>query len=383
MNLAQLLFAGAVLLSGCTGKPANSGGEERPGTPTEGTYTHYASGFRVEDYGSFKLLEVTDPWQQSQDVIFSYVLAPHGTVLPDSLAAIPHIETPVQRVIALSTTHVAMIDQLGSAESIVGLSGSKFIYSHAVRERIEAGAVADIGYGHGLDFETIVKLKPDLIFLYGVEGNVMTTLEKLSELGVPAVFCGEYLETHPLGKAEWIRFFSLFYGKEKQAAHFFGQIDSSYHALAGLTSGLSTRPRVLNGLPWKDTWYMAGGESFAAKFMEDAGGDYLWKESSSTQALPLDLESVYLRAVNADVWINPGAATSLKNIIDLDERLGELSVMKNGKVYNNDLRSNPAGGNDYWESGTVRPDLLLADLIEVFHPGLLRDHDFVYYRQLK
>ena len=211
----------------------------------------------------------------------------------------------------------------------------------------------------------------------------MTTLEKLGQLGIPAVFCGEYLEPHPLGKAEWIRFFSLFYEKEDQAASFFEDIDSAYNTLAHLTSELSSRPRVLSGLPWKDTWYMAGGESFAAKLMEDAGGDYLWKDNPSTQAVPLDLESVYLRAVDADIWINPGAARSLEDIMELDERFGDLKVQKSAQVFNNDARSNAAGGNDYWESATVRPDLVLADLIGVFHPGLLTDHRFVYYRQLK
>jgi iron complex transport system substrate-binding protein len=381
MRLLYLLIITALLLSACSGQPGSSVDTAGHGEGTH--FTRHASGFRVIDQGSYTLIEVTDPWQQSKGVIFSYVLAPDPEVLPDSLKNISFIKTPVKRVIALSTTHVAMIDQLGSAESIVGLSGSGFIYSSKIRARIESGSVKDVGYGQGLDFETIVKLKPDVLFLYGVEGNVMTTLEKLTDLGIPAVFCGEYLETHPLGKAEWIRFFSLFYKKEEQSERFFQQIDSAYSALSALASGILPKPVVLNGLPWKDTWYMAGGKSFAAQLVEDAGGDYLWKNNPSTQAVPLDLESVYIRALNADIWINPGAAGSLSDILLLDKRLGDLGVVQSGHVFNNDARSSDDGGNDYWESGTVRPDLVLADLIEVFHPGLLTDHRFVYYRQLK
>jgi len=211
----------------------------------------------------------------------------------------------------------------------------------------------------------------------------VATLEKLTELGVPVVFCGEYLEAHPLGKAEWIRFFSLFYNLEEEADAFFQNIDSSYNHLAKLASGVEEKPGVITGLPWKDTWHMAGGKSFAARLIEDAGGDFLWSDNKSTQAIPLDLESVYLRAVNAGVWINPGAASSLDDIGKLDERFMDLRVVQEGKVYNNNLRTSPAGGNDYWESGTVRPDLVLADLISVFHPDLMADHRFVYYRQLK
>jgi len=331
----------------------------------------------------YKLVHVRNPWQYSRDVSYSYVLSAREDMLPDSLRHLSWIETPVQRAIVLSTTHVAMIDQLGAGSSLVGVSGSDFIYSHDLRDRIKSGDVVDVGYGQGLDFETIVQLDPDVLFIYGVEGNVVATLEKLTELGVPVVFCGEYLEAHPLGKAEWIRFFSLFYNLEEEADAFFQNIDSSYNHLAKLASGVEEKPGVITGLPWKDTWHMAGGKSFAARLIEDAGGDFLWSDNKSTQAIPLDLESVYLRAVNAGVWINPGAASSLDDIGKLDERFMDLRVVQEGKVYNNNLRTSPAGGNDYWESGTVRPDLVLADLISVFHPDLMADHRFVYYRQLK
>jgi len=128
---------------------------------------------------------------------------------------------------------------------------------------------------------------------------------------------------------------------------------------------------------------MAGGKSFASRFIADAGGHYLWADHPSSQAVPMDLESVYARAVNAEIWINPGAASSLKDIRDFDERFEDLGVVQSGRIYNNSARINASGGNDYWESGAVRPDLVLYDLIKVFHPDLLTDHRFIYYRQLK
>jgi iron complex transport system substrate-binding protein len=379
MRFAFLMLTAAVM-AGCRNKPLP---ETNPDPNEASAYASYASGFRVSDEASYKIVTVLNPWQYSHDVSYTYVLSEQEDMLPDSLSQLPWIRTPVKRVIALSTTHVAMIDQLGQAASIVGLSGSKFIYSPEIRKGISSGAVVDVGYGQGLDFETIVGLDPDVLFIYGVEGNVVATLEKLTELGIPVVFCGEYLEAHPLGKAEWIKFFSLFFKLEEEADSFFHHIDSSYNQLANLASEIEEKPGVLTGLPWKDAWHMAGGQSFAARLIEDAGGDFLWSDNSSTQAIPMDLESVYLRAVNAGVWINPGAASSIDDIGRLDERLLDLQVLKNGQVYNNNLRINAIGGNDYWESGTVRPDLVLADLIGVFHPDLLEDHRFVYYRQLK
>lgn len=248
---------------------------------------------------------------------------------------------------------------------------------------INAGEVRDVGYDQGLNYETIVSLDPDVLFMYGVESSVRTTSDKLEEMGVSVVYCGEYLETHPLGKAEWIRFFSQFYNLEEQADLFFNRIDSTYQSLVDLTSHQEDKPSVLTGLPWKDTWYMAGGKSFAARLIEDAGGIYLWNDNQSTQAIPLDLESVYARAVGADIWINPGAANTFSELNRFDQRFQELPVLRAGMVYNNNARMSDKGGNDYWESGTIRPDLVLADLITVFHPDLLTDHRFIYYRKLK
>jgi len=378
MRFLRLLIGSLLFLSGCVSRTSSEVDSD-----TGDSFTRYASGFRVEDRGDYTIVKVFNPWQQSRDVIFTYLLAHDKEIVPDTLQDIPFIKTPVKRVIALSTTHVAMIDQLGRATSIVGVSRGGYIYNSSIIERIRSGAIVDVGYGQGLDYEAIVRLDPDVIFLYGVEGNVVTTLEKLNDLGIPAVFCGEYLESHPLGKAEWIRYFSLFYENEKESDRFFTRVDSAYNTLVAMASQARPRPKVLTGLPWKDTWFMAGGKSFAARLIEDAGGDYLWSGNSSSQAVPLDLESVYLKALNADIWVNPGAATSMSDILLLDERFRDLPVVQEGRVYNNNARTSQGGGNDYWESGTVRPDLVLGDLIKVFHPGLLSEHQFVYYRKLK
>lgn len=383
MRLLPVIFVFALVLSACTGRSRNEGLAQTRLQMQGETSTRYATGFETKKLGSCILLSVYDPWQQSRNVIYSYVLAPQKELVPDSLSHLPFISIPVTRVIALSTTHLAMIDHLEEASTVVGVSGKRFIYSPLISERIRVGSAQDVGYGQGLDFEAIVGLRPDLLFLYGVEGNVVSTLEKLTELGIPAVFCGEYLEPHPLGKAEWIKFFSIFYGQEKAADSLFHQVDSAYTALVEQVSDRTNRPGVLTGLPWKDSWYMAGGKSFAAQLIGDAGGDYLWSDNPSTQAVPLDLESVYLRAVDADIWINPGAATSLEEIARLDQRFRALPVLQNAAVFNNNARMGSGGGNDYWESGTVRPDLVLKDLIAVFHPDLMPYHQFVYYRQLK
>jgi iron complex transport system substrate-binding protein len=139
----------------------------------------------------------------------------------------------------------------------------------------------------------------------------------------------------------------------------------------------------MSGLPWKDSWYIPGGRSFAAAFIRDAGGEYIWTDLESREAVPVDLEAAYARAVNAEFWINSGSATCLLDIERTEKRLTRFRPYREGNVYNNIARLNPNGGNDFWETGVMEPHLVLADLIHIFHPGLLPGHDLRYYRRLK
>jgi iron complex transport system substrate-binding protein len=243
--------------------------------------------------------------------------------------------------------------------------------------------VKEVGYNQALNYETIVDLAPDVVFFYGVEGAVNTSAARLEEMGIRVVYCAEYLEAHPLGKAEWLLFFASFYGREEQAAAFFHEVDSAYSAMSDLAASSSEKPVIFTGLPWKDTWYVAGGRSYLASLIRDAGGHYLWEDHPSSEAVAMDIESVYSKALNADIWINPGVAGGLEELRSFDSRYALLPALSAGRVYNNNRRMGPGGGNDYWESGTLRPDLILSDLIAALHPELMPDHQFFYYRQLK
>lgn len=343
----------------------------------------YARKFSLEKRGPFTLLEVRNPWQNSRGVQLRYVLGRDAASLPDSLSSLPFIQVPVQRSVVMSTTHLAMLKELGQLSTLVGLSGGEYAYDEEVREALSKGDVQEIGYGQGINYELLVSLRPDVVFFYGVEGSNSAVAQKLADLGVRVVFCAEYLEAHPLGKAEWLHFFAPFFGQEARAAAHLQRVDSAYMALKALAAGVDKRPRVLTGLPWKDTWYVAGGQSFAARFISDAGGEYLWAENDSREALPLDLESVYVRALEADIWINPGVASSLAELHAFDPRFSRLGVLLKGEVYNNNRRSLPGGGNDYWESATLWPDRVLADLIRIFHPQLQEEGSLYYYMKLK
>lgn len=336
----------------------------------------YAKGFSIIQNDSNRILCVKNPWQHASNVKFTY------TISSDSLQH-PDIKTPLQRVVCLSTTHLAYLDELGVIESVVGVSNSQFVNNKTVQQNIKKGYTKDIGNDQALDYEQILKLKPDAIFTYGVGPEVQATYQKFKDWGIPVIIIGEYLEHTPLGKAEWIKFFACFYHQENRADTIFNQVAKQYQKLAQKVNQKKNRPLVLTSFPWKDVWYVPGGKSFMANFIKDAGGYYLWADDDSHESLALSIESVFHHSKNAKIWIHVGRASSLEDVKQADPRMAQLKPYINRQVYNNNKRQNKFGGNDFWESGCVNPQLILADLIRIFHPDCLPDSSFNYYVKLQ
>lgn len=343
----------------------------------------FAKGFAWRKLKDCSVFYVMNPWEGARNTRFTYVLASGMEQLPDSLRPYPFIKLPVKRVVCLSTTQLAMIDALGETEKIAGISDPNYVYNERIRQKVRDGSVADVGYEQSLNFEKLLSLKPDLVLGYGIGSEVMGTYTRLKELGIPMVFDAEYLEPLPLGKTEWIRFVAAFFGCENRADSLFEAVKDNYLSMVSICKNPVSRPVVMTGLPWKDSWNIPPGGSTTARLIADAGGIYLWENKTGAANFNLSLEQVAIDAARADVWINPGTATSLNDIVRVDERLAELHPLKNKMVFNNNLHVRKSGGNDYWESGIMHPDLILQDLIRIFHPELVDTGKWNYFVQLK
>lgn len=376
-KLFTYLLLTGLLFQGCNQKN-NSNQNERKSESSE--YLTYADKFSVEKIGAFFYVTVYNPWQKAGQSSFSYLLGNDDSALPDSLNDIQFIKTPVERVVIMSTTFISVIDVLDELHSIAGVSGAQYIYNSGLRKRIEDKKVVDVGYDKALNYELIIEMNPDVLFLYGVESGVSQTINKLDDLGIQVVMCADYLENEPLGRAEWLKFFGLFYDKYDASAEIFEGISRRYDSIHELSLTALHSPSVFVGLPWKDTWYIAGGQSFAAQFIEDAGGSYVWEDIETAEAEPFDLESVYSRIMDAELWINTGVAENLQSILSHDTRFRNLRAFEEGAVFNNNKRSNAFGGNDYWESGMIQPDRILNDLVNIFHN---REDSLYYYKRLR
>jgi iron complex transport system substrate-binding protein len=339
--------------------------------------------FSLEKKKGWTKVTITNPWQGATNVSQIYYLVKRGSQLPDGLDSAHVIFVPLKKIICMSTTHIAMISSLGEEKSIIGMSGTSFIYSPDLIKNVEKGLIVDVGYEANLNKELILKISPDLIMIYGIGSESAGFVGKLKELGTKVLINADYLETDPLSRAEWIKLFGALYCKEKLADSIYRyEVDEYTNLKSFVNQKIRNRPKVLLGLPFKDTWYISPGNSYISKLINDAGGDYLWMDTESSVSMPLGIESVYLRGMKADYWLNIGSVSSRNEISNVDSRLDDLQCFKNDNLFNNNKRVTISGGNDFWESGSLYPHLILQDVATILHPELFSDHELTYYRKI-
>ncbi len=341
----------------------------------------YARNFQVSFQDDLILVSVNNPWRGA-GTGFSYLLKPRGKATPPGYDHYQVIDIPVRSMVALSSTYLAFIDRLGLTDRLVAVNDAARAHTPSIRRAARAGRIVSVGQGSALQVEKILELQPELIFTYAT-GGFRDVHPKLLEAGLHVAVCAEYMESHPLGRAEWIKFIALFFGREQEANRIFDRLEKRYLAMAALARGVARRPTVLTNTPYNGQWMVAGGDSFIARFLADAGGDYIWKDVVGQGSRPTDIELVYDRGREAEFWLNTGIWTSLEQAGSADPRLADFRSLAEGNLFNNNRRLNAAGGNDYWESGMVEPDVILADLIRILHPDLLPDHELYYYRKLR
>jgi len=329
----------------------------------------HAKSFRVEYKEGVKLLTVLNGIQGRSDTL-KYVIVKKGDAVPEAYRDHYVIRTPIRRATVFSTTHIGLLSLAESEDIIVGLSNPKIVNSPKVIKRIENGEIANIGNAFSPNIEVLLAKDPDLVILTALPATKFAQYQTLIQAGIPVLVVSAWLENSPLGRAEWSKLFAILLEKESLVNEKFSNIEAAYQHLANLTDSVQNRPQILPGLPYKDSWFVPGGDSYVARLLKDAGADYHWKYKKSTGSLKLDFEAVYPIALSADFWLNPGTVQSLGELLGKDERFREFSPIKKGQVFNNNKRLNASGGNAYWEFGVVQPHLILADLIQIFHPEL-------------
>ena len=341
----------------------------------------YATGFRIvgAEGKQSTIIRVTNPWQSADEVETMLFIARGGEKAPNGFRG-QVLQGDAKRVVCMSSSHIAMLDAIGAVESVVGVSGKNFITNPYVVAHQRT--IADVGYDGNMNFELLVAQQPDIVLLYGVTG-ACTMESKLNELGIPYIYVGEYVEEDPLGKAEWLIALAEIVGLRQQGLTYFSELPQRYEQLKSMAAAAQTpTPKVMLNTPYADSWFMPSTTSYIARLIADAGGDYIYKQNTSNHSLPIDLEQAALLTTQADIWLHVENINSLDDLRRQLPKFAQMPCVQRGEVYNCDKRRVVGGGNDYWESGVVHPDVILRDLIKIFHPELVSE-EFVYYRKIE
>ncbi|WKN42647.1 ABC transporter substrate-binding protein [Tunicatimonas pelagia] len=340
----------------------------------------YAQGFAIDYYENQKVLSLAT----ANDTLRYLLLPADETTYPDLEAEVDQIvRIPVQRVITQSTTHLAFLKMLGHTDVVVGLDKAAYVYDSLFTNRAASGLIQEVGSGNTLNTEQVVSLEPDLIFVSHMPGSDLSAYQKFIDLDILVLPVAEWTESTPLGKAEWLKLFASLLNKEEFALTKFSRTEEAYTTLAQLTQSVAEKPSVIVGTPFQGTWYVPGAESYRNALLQDAGADWAFSQDSTAVSFPVDFERMYDLGLQAEIWLDPGQSLNTKEVLGIDSRFADFSAFQSGRVYNSNRRLSASGGsNDYYESGVVYPQRILADLIKILHPELLPHHQLYYYQQL-
>jgi iron complex transport system substrate-binding protein len=337
----------------------------------------YAKGFRIINDHNLRLIEIRNPWDSTQ-ILGKYIIWPDSVILPDSLKDRQLIRTPVQNIIALSSTQWAIAIRLGKAETVKGVSEASFIQNPIIRKGLEDKKILEVSAGGAYKPELMIGLQADII-LYSPDPAGVPDV--LGRAGVNLLPWPDYFENHPLGRTEWIKVVGILLQEEEKANTIFDSIETSYQDLKNLASGIKERPTIFADKEFSGQWYVPGGKSYIACLFKDAGADYIWSENTSTASFPLGIESILNQAHDADFWRIAQAATENYSYAELqseNEIYASFKAFKEKKI----LFCNTST-TAYFEKSQLEPHIVLSDLIFLMHPELLPDYQPVYYTFLK
>lgn len=345
----------------------------------------FAKGFSIEKSANgITIVKISSPWPKAESA-FTYALIPREQLTGISLNKDEYdaiIAVPVEKIIATSTTHVPALEALGVEDKLIGFPDTKYISSPKTRERISNGMIKELGNNESINTEMVIELNPDMVIGFSINTK-NKTYETIQRSNIPVVYNGDWTEETPLGKAEWIKFFAPFFGKEASADSIFREIKDSYMEAKALAKTTKQKPTVMSGAMYKDVWYLPAGKSWAAQFLTDANANYLWAETQETGSLSLSWETVLERSKTADFWIGPSQFTTYQSMSEASSHYTQFDAFKKQKVFTFSNTKGATGGLLYYELAPHRPDLVLKDLIHIFHPELLPDHQSIFFKPLE
>ena len=375
MKKILFLFFLTVLLFSCNSKTENHKINDKPikiETPK------YAKGFNIEYYENYKVLNIFNPWEKGNIQEKIYITSEKNLTFPKNNVV---IITPIENIAISSCTHIEFINLLDSVNIIKGVCSPELIYNSSIQKLYKEKKITNLGDAFNINIELLLNLNPQGLMLstYNKQDN---NTKRLEQSGIQLLYNNEWTESTLLGRAEWIKYFGILLDKKEKADSIFNHIEANYLLAQKLAKSITNKKSVMVGSNFKGTWYVPGGQSYMGQLLQDSGADYYYSNTSDTQSIPLNFETVLDKFHNADVWLNAPTST-IQELFEIDSRHKLFNSAIKGEVYAFLARTNSYGANDFWESGIAHPDLLLKDIIWALYPELLTEYIPTYILKLK
>lgn len=318
-----------------------------------------------------------DPWDSTK-IHSKYIILPHQ--LPND--SIPEgyqtVIVPSHTLATTSSTLIAHLSSLEILDLLIGVADTSYIFHFYVKNRIRQKHIMEIAQGDRVDSEALIACQPDLTFITLYPGQ---DVARLQHLGLQIVPWADYLENHPLGRAEWIRFIGYFMGKEKEADSIFHSIASRYLAIQRKLRQNGSSISIFDGLMSSGVWYVSGGQSYMARLYKDAGLTYVFSDLKETASKGLGFEEVFVKARDADYWrimVSHRGNFTLNDLLNLDKRYELFEAVQKRRFIVCNAAQVP-----FYEEGVAHPEWILSDLVYLTRPQLMPDYVPRYYQIIR
>ena len=361
-----------LLLSACGGGGKTSSAFEGKVLPLK-----YAENLTLIQSEGYTEARLRNPWDTTS-ILRTYILVDKDKEVPNHLPEGTLVRTPLSKALVYTATHCNLIHELGAVKSIGGICEIQYIKVPEIVEGCANGTIVNAGEGTNPDIEKIIDLHPDALLLSPYENS--GGHGQVEKLKIPIIECADYMETSALGSAEWIRFYGLLFGREALADSIFAEVEKNYNDLKVLATAQQARPRLMCEVKSGSAWYVSGGRSTTGKLYADAGADYIFASYPNAGGVPLSFETVFDKAQDADVWLMKYNHPKDKTYQSLQEDYApyaNFKAFKDKNIYHCNTAYRP-----YYEDFPFHPDRVLKDLIKIFHPSLLPEHELKYFSKL-
>lgn len=402
MKIKNIIFGALVVLLvvACQGGKTASG---EGGDTLQMKYAELLTIVKHND-GAYTEAIIENPWKKGT-TLHKYILVPKGNEGDETVARLKDdirenatlqmgshcdiVRTPLESNVVFTAPHCQLMYELGCKNAITGVCDKDYINIPDIKERVKLSdgkastsdtdkVIIDCGSSMQPDIERIIALKPEGLFISPFENS--GGYGKLDKLHIPIIETADYMETSPLGRAQWMKFYGLLFKSEERSDSLFSSIEKEYLALKAEAAKLPQGLSILTERKMGSVWYVPGGKSTMGILLKDANAKYIFADDTHSGSLAYGPERILSKGTQVDVWAFKyfgGKALSKNDLLAEYEGYKVLKAFNSNSIYQVDTSTQP-----YFELTSFHPEILLREFIILAHPKATQFGKLRFYQHL-